>query len=172
MIRTTGPTLYEAAMPTAMLEAPPRIAGLRYVNDSDLGIRRRRSGKGFRYTDADGRPVRDRHTLRRIRKLAIPPAWTDVWICPQPDGHIQAIGRDRRGRKQYRYHPDWRAAKDEAKYNRMIAFGKALPRIRQATDSDMALPELPREKVLATVVRLLETSLIRVGNDEYAKANG
>ncbi|MFO0845639.1 MAG: DNA topoisomerase IB [Gemmataceae bacterium] len=162
-------------MPTA---SPPgsahlaREAGLRFVRDDHPGIRRVPKGKGFGYVDAEGKWVRDRETLARTRALAVPPAWTDVWICPHPDGHIQATGRDAKGRKQYRYHPRWRQARDETKYSRMIAFGQALPRLRARVEADLALPGLPREKVLATVVRLLETTLIRVGNEEYAKANG
>ena len=148
-----------------------RAAGLRYVNGEGPGIRRLRAGSGFRYVDAEGRPVRDPDGLRRIRSLVIPPAWTDVWICPIPNGHLQATGRDARGRKQYRYHPRWREVRDETKYDRMIAFGRALPRIRRRTQKDLRKPGLPREKVLATVVRLLETTLIRVGNEEYAREN-
>ncbi len=136
------------------------------------GIRRIRSGSGFRYVDAGGRTIRDEDALGRIRSLAIPPAWTDVWICPRPDGHLQATGRDARGRKQYRYHPRWRDVRDETKYGRMNAFGLALPRVRARVARDLARPGLPREKVLAAVVRLLETTLIRVGNEEYARANG
>jgi DNA topoisomerase-1 len=146
-------------------------AGLRYVSDTAPGVRRLARGDSFRYVDAQGRPVRDRATLARIRSLAIPPAYTDVWICPDPRGHIQATGRDARGRKQYRYHPKWRAVRDETKFERMVAFSEALPRIRARVERDLALPGLPREKVLATVVRLLESTCIRVGNDEYAKAN-
>ncbi len=146
-------------------------AGLRYVTDAVPGIRRKRAGKSFTYLTADGPTVRDRDTLRRIRSLVIPPAWTDVWICPMPNGHLQATGRDMRGRKQYRYHPKWRVARDETKYGRMIAFGRALPAIRKRTGDDLRMPGLPREKVLATVVRLLETTLIRVGNEEYARTN-
>src|SRR5207247_11340785 len=111
----------------------------------------------------------DRHELRRIRSLAIPPAWTDVWICPRPNGHIQATGRDSRGRKQYRYHPRWREVRDETKYDRMIAFAEALPRIRERVEHDLARPGMPREKVVATIVRLLETTLIRIGNEEHAR---
>jgi DNA topoisomerase-1 len=148
-----------------------RAAGLRYVSDDRPGIRRKRAGKGFSYIGPDGAPIRDEETLRRIKSLAIPPAWQDVWICPHPNGHLQATGRDAKGRKQYRYHPRWRATRDETKYERMIAFGRALPHIRERVEHDMGLPGLPREKVLATVVRLLETTLIRVGNQEYAKAN-
>jgi DNA topoisomerase-1 len=151
--------------------ASARIAGLRYVLDVGPGISRRRSGTSFRYFDADGRALRDAETLARIRSLAIPPAWTDVWICPIAHGHLQATGRDARGRKQYRYHPRWRAVRDETKYHRMIPFARALPRIRAQVESDLGRPGLPREKVLATVVQLLETTLIRVGNEEYARAN-
>jgi DNA topoisomerase-1 len=148
-----------------------QAAGLRYVSDASPGLRRRRSGRGFSYTGPDGRPVRDRATLARIRSLAIPPAYTDVWICPTSNGHIQATGRDARGRKQYRYHPKWREVRDETKFGRMLAFSDALPRLRKRVDEDLARPGLPREKVLATVVRLLECTAIRVGNDEYAKSN-
>ena len=148
-----------------------RLAGLRYISDDAPGIRRRRRGKGFSYLDARGRPLSDPDELRRIAALAIPPAWTGVWICPQPNGHLQATGRDARGRKQYRYHPSWRAARDETKFGRMIAFGEVLPRLRAQVEQDLALPGLPRDKVLATVVRLLEATLIRVGNQEYARDN-
>ena len=148
-----------------------RQAGLRYSSDADKGIRRQRRGRGFTYLDADGRTIRDRVTLERVRSLAIPPAWTDVWICRWPNGHIQATGRDARGRKQHRYHARWREARDESKFGRMVAFGEALPAIRERTEADLARPGLPREKVLATVVRLLELTLIRVGNDEYARLN-
>src|SRR5918911_539693 len=161
-------------MPTADIAAPvasAKAAGLRYVSDTMPGIRRKRVGKHFSYVGRDGKPIRDKEALERIRALGIPPAWTDVWICPNPNGHIQATGRDAKGRKQYRYHPRWRATRDETKYERMVAFGQALPRIRERVEQDMALPGLPREKVLATVVRLLETTLIRVGNAEYAKEN-
>jgi len=148
-----------------------RSAGLRYVGDARPGLARKKSGKSFRYVDAAGAPVRDEETLARIRSLAIPPAWTDVWICPSPQGHIQATGRDEKGRKQYRYHPRWRQVRDEAKYGRMAAFGRALPRIREAVDADLKRDGMPRRKVLAAVVQLLELSLIRVGNDEYARTN-
>lgn len=154
--------------------APQEIAretGLHYVNDASPGIRRLRSGRSFRYVDSDGRAIRDVETLGRIRALAIPPAWSDVWICPRENGHIQATGRDDRGRKQYRYHARWRSVRDEAKYGRTLAFGRALARIRRKTEKDLRLPGLPRRKVLATVVRLLETTLIRIGNDEYARNN-
>ena len=146
-------------------------AGLHYVTDDRPGIRREMGALGFRYTRADGRPVRSPADLRRIRALAIPPAWKDVWICADPKGHVQATGRDARGRKQYRYHSEWRANRDGNKFDRLEAFASVLPVIRAGTAADMARPGLPREKVLATVVQLLEKSLIRVGNDEYAKAN-
>jgi DNA topoisomerase-1 len=141
------------------------------VSDAQPGIRRKRAGKGFAYVDSDGKTIRDAEQLARIRSLAIPPAYTDVWICPSPNGHIQATGRDARGRKQYRYHPKWREVRDETKFGRMIAFSEALPRIRERVERDLTLQGLPREKVLATVVRLLECTRIRVGNDEYAKSN-
>ena len=146
-------------------------AGLRYVSDTQPGIRRQRAGKGFRYYGRDGDVIRDAAVLRRILSLAIPPAWRAVWICADPRGHIQATGRDARGRKQYRYHPRWRAARDETKYHRMVAFGSALPLIRERTARDLALSGLPRAKVLATVVQLLDTTLIRIGNEEYAREN-
>lgn len=149
-----------------------KAAGLRYISDDQPGIRRRKRGKGFTYVDPNGKTIRDAKVLERIRKLAIPPAWTNVWICPQPTGHLQATGRDARGRKQYRYHTGWRHVRDETKFGRMVAFGEALPVLRQRVERDLALPGLPREKVVATVVRLLETTLIRVGNREYARQNG
>jgi DNA topoisomerase-1 len=148
-----------------------RVVGLRHVNDQTPGITRVRRGKAFRYRDASGKFVRDSETLRRIKSLVIPPAWTDVWICPNPNGHLQATGRDDRRRKQFRYHPRWREIRDETKYARMIAFARGLPEIRRRVGKDMALPGMPRNKVLATVVRLLEVSLIRIGNDEYAREN-
>lgn len=148
-----------------------KAAGLRYVNDTIPGIRRQKAGESFRYLAPNGNPVADPDELRRIRSLAIPPAWTDVWICPVPNGHLQATGHDVRGRKQYRYHPNWRSVRDETKYNRMIDFGRVLPRIRERVEADLRRPGLPKEKVLATVVRLLEVSLIRVGNEEYARDN-
>jgi DNA topoisomerase-1 len=152
-------------------EASAEEAGLRYLNDSMPGIRRRRAGKGFTYIGLDGKRLADKRVLARIRSLAIPPAWTDVWICPIARGHLQATGRDARGRKQYRYHPRWHAVRDEAKYERMIAFGRALPRIRRRVEEDLSLPGLPRERVLAAVVRLLEKTGVRVGNEEYAREN-
>lgn len=148
-----------------------KMAGLRYVNDSMPGIRRKRAGKHFSYIGPDGKTIRDEKELKRIKSLAIPPAWTDVWIAPTPRGHIQATGRDAKGRKQYRYHARWREVRDETKYHRMIAFGKALPYIRKRVEDDMRQPGFTREKVLATVVRLLEATLIRVGNEEYAREN-
>jgi DNA topoisomerase-1 len=148
------------------------MAGLTYVDSGSPGIRRRRRGRGFSYTAPDGSPVRDLATLERIRSLAIPPAWTDVWICQSARGHLQATGRDARGRNQYRYHPHWRATRDEAKFERMIPFGEALPLIHVRTDEHLQLRGVPREKVLALVVRLLESSLIRVGNEEYVRRNG
>ncbi len=148
-----------------------KAAGLRYVTDDEPGIRRQKRGKGFTFLDPQGKTVKDEKTLERIQKLAIPPAWTDVWICPRPNGHLQATGRDARGRKQYRYHANWREVRDETKFGRMIAFGDSLPKIRERIDRDMSQRGLGREKVLATVVKLLETTLIRVGNKEYVKQN-
>jgi DNA topoisomerase-1 len=149
-----------------------REAGLRYVSDETPGITRQAAGKGVVYRNPHGRVVKDKATLARIRHLAIPPAWTDVWICPAANGHIQATGRDDRGRKQYRYHPEWSAVRDSAKFERTIAFGKALPRIRQHVARDLARRRLDRRKVLAAVVRLLETTHVRIGTEEYAKQNG
>lgn len=146
-------------------------AGLRYVSDAQPGIRRRKSGKGFRYLDAEAKPVRNKDILQRIRSLVIPPAWTDVWICADGRGHLQATGLDARGRKQSRYHPRWRMVRDETKYERMLLFGTALRGIRARLEEDLALPGLPRNKVLATIVRLMERTLIRVGNEEYAREN-
>ena len=148
-----------------------RAADLRYVRDDTPGIRREQQGDRFRYFDTKNREITGEAELKRIRSLGIPPAWNDVWICPQPNGHIQATGRDAKGRKQYRYHPRWRATRDANKYDHLIAFGRALPQIRAHVDQDLRRRELSREKVLATVVRLLETTLIRVGNREYARAN-
>jgi DNA topoisomerase I len=154
--------------PVASAEA----AELRYVSDETMpGIRRAGHPKNPRYLDPHGRAVRDKAVLQRIRSLAIPPAWTNVWICPRADGHLQATGRDARGRKQYRYHPRWREVRDEVKYGRLLAFAEALPRIRARTAADLERPRLPREKVLAAVVQLLEKTLIRVGNEEYARDN-
>ncbi|MYN28369.1 DNA topoisomerase IB [Duganella levis] len=148
-----------------------RAAGLRYVHDGQPGILRKARGKQFRYLDSDGNAVTDDDTLARIKSLVIPPAWADVWICKQPLGHLQATGRDARGRKQYRYHPRWRTHRDDAKYERMLSFGKALPSVRSAVDEALRKPGLPREKVLATIVYLLEATLMRIGNEEYAREN-
>ena len=148
-----------------------RSAGLLYTTDRRPGIRRIRSGTGFRYVGSDGRVLRARDALNRIRGLVIPPAWTNVWICLDERGHLQATGRDARGRKQYRYHRRWREVRDETKYHRLIGFAQALPTIRRRTAADLRRPGLSREKVLATVVRLLEKTLIRVGNGEYARDN-
>ncbi len=148
-----------------------KAAGLRYVTDTGPGIRRRRAGKGFTYIGIDGTPVRDPQERRRIKALGIPPAWTDVWICPSAHGHLQATGRDAKGRKQHRYHTRWREVRDQTKYAQMCVFGEALPLIRKQVEHDLALPGLPRAKVLAAVLRLIEMTLIRVGNEEYARAN-
>ncbi len=165
--------------PPATLPAPTdsaRAAGLRYVYDTRPGITRHRTRSGFRYTTADGHTLRarnpdDKPTLARIQSLVIPPAWVDVWICPLPNGHLQATGRDARGRKQSRYHPDWRKVRDQSKYEHMLAFGATLPTIRERVNQHLTLPGLPREKVLATIVRLLETTFIRIGNEAYAREN-
>ena len=159
-------------------DAPPPVAealagaGLAHSSDEEPGIRRRRAGRGFAYFDPQGRHIDDEATLARIRALVIPPAYRKVWICADPDGHLQATGRDARGRKQYRYHPRWRETRDAAKFGRMRAFGRALPRIRAAVARDLGRPGLSKEKVVAGVVRLLERTLIRVGNDRYAAENG
>ncbi|MFC5511893.1 DNA topoisomerase IB [Massilia jejuensis] len=158
----------------APLSDPPtaaRAAGLRYVTGDRPGIRREPAGDGFAYYSAKGDKIEDEATLKRIKALVIPPAWTDVWICPQANGHLQATGRDARGRKQYRYHAKWRTVRDEVKYERMINFGKALPEIRREVGKALALPGLPREKMLATIVYLLEATMMRVGNEEYARTN-
>jgi DNA topoisomerase I len=152
-------------------EASAEEAGLRYVTDVGPGIRRRRAGKGWTYIGTDGKRISDPDRIAWINRLAIPPAWTDVWICPIKRGHIQATGRDAKGRKVYRYHPRWRIVRDEAKYGRLVEFARALPRIRRRTQRDLRRRGMPREKVLALVVRLLEETLIRVGNDEYAREN-
>ncbi|HEX2658431.1 MAG TPA: DNA topoisomerase IB [Polyangia bacterium] len=161
-------------------DASARAAGLHHVDDRRPGLQRHARGKirqgkrwvtTFAITDAKGHAVRDAATLDRIRKLAIPPAWTDVWICPDARGHIQATGRDARGRKQYRYHARWREERDSTKFSRMLDFGRALPALRRRGSADLRLPGLPRRKVLATVVRLLQTTFIRVGNEEYARSN-
>ncbi|QBD76584.1 DNA topoisomerase IB [Ktedonosporobacter rubrisoli] len=147
-------------------------AGLLYVSDTAMpGITRKRVGKHFTYKDTHGRPIHDPTELKRIKSLGIPPAWTDVWICPYPQGHLQATGRDAKKRKQYRYHPHWRQVRDTTKYDSLIAFGETLPIIRKRISQDLALRGLPQAKVLATIVRLLDTTLIRVGNEEYAREN-
>jgi DNA topoisomerase-1 len=156
---------------TASNKAAAKAAGLHYVVDGEPGIARVRRGKTFTYRDAKGRPVRDPRTLDRIRAIVIPPAWTDVWICSRADGHIQATGRDARGRKQHRYHPDWTAARHESKYGQMIDFARALPAIRKRVHADLKAAPLSRPYVMATVVLLLEKTLIRIGNKEYARAN-
>jgi DNA topoisomerase-1 len=154
-------------VPAAQLEELDLV----WVDDSVPGIQRRRCGKSFSYRDANGTTVRNASTLERIRALAIPPAWEQVWICADPNGHVQATGRDAKGRKQYRYHPRFREHRDTVKYERLYAFGEALPTIRRRVADDLARPGLDREKVVATVVRLLEATLVRVGNEEYARAN-
>ncbi|PIB91341.1 DNA topoisomerase IB [Caulobacter sp. FWC2] len=158
-------------MPRDTVELQPVSPGLLYVNDDDPGLRRIKSGAGFDYRDPDGARVDDAGTLDRIRALAIPPAWTEVWICPSPRGHIQATGRDQRGRKQYRYHDGWRRDRDGLKFGRMIAFGRALPKLRAKVEKDLVLRGLPRNKVIAAVVRLMELTLIRIGNEAYAQEN-
>jgi DNA topoisomerase I len=158
-------------MPQATLSKPGRKTK-RPPHPPKDPVEAARKGKGFAYVDPVGKVVRNKETLARIRSLVIPPAWTDVWVCPLAQGHLQATGRDAKGRKQHRYHPRWREVRDETKYGRMIAFGQALATIRKRVEKDLALPGLPREKVLATVVRLLETTLIRVGNEDYARQNG
>ena len=146
-------------------------AGLRYVSDREPGIRRLRHGRGFAYRDADGKAVRDKATLARIRTLAVPPAWTDVWICADPDGHVQATGRDARGRKQYRYHAQWSTARGNGKFDHVVGFGEALPALRRCLRRDWKLAGFPRDKVLAIVVGVMAETLIRVGNPEYARSN-
>ncbi len=152
--------------------AAARAVSLTYAKDDVAGIRRLGTPKRFRYVDGAGKVVRDRETLSRIRALVIPPAWTNVWICPDPDGHIQATGRDAKGRKQYRYHGKWRAVRDEAKYSRLVEFCRVLPRVRAAVEKDLGCSCLCKRKVVATVVALMERAQLRVGNDEYARTNG
>lgn len=162
-------------MPKDAVNLDPRDAakeaGLVYVNDDMPGITRRKSGKGFSYRGPDGRAITDKAQRQRLASLAIPPAYTDVWICPDPRGHIQATGRDDKGRKQYRYHPDFRAVRDSAKYDHMLEFAHVLPQIRERVDQDMSRRGMPAEKVVATVVHLLENTMIRVGNADYVKQN-
>ncbi len=156
---------------TAENKQTAKEAGLRYVSDDSPGITRVKAGKHFSFVSPEGRVIKDKQTMARIKALAIPPAYRHVWICPDANGHIQAVGRDARGRKQYRYHARWREVRDENKYDRILDFAKALPRIRARTRRDLKKPGLPREKVLAAVVQLMEKTLIRVGNDEYARTN-
>jgi DNA topoisomerase-1 len=160
----------EGSGPTEVL-VHARDAGLRYVSDVEPGIRRVRDGAQFRYLGPDGAEITDEAELARIRKLAIPPAYEDVWICTSARGHLLASGRDARGRKQYRYHPEWRATRDDAKFGRMVEFGEALPKLRRRLRRDVTLPGLPQEKVLAVVVALLDSTLLRIGNAEYMRAN-
>lgn len=169
--RTLGSCPDDAGMTNAKQAEFAASVTCRYSSDTRPGIARRRAGRGFTYREPDGSLVGDIEVLARIRSLAIPPAWTDVWICIDPMGHIQATGRDARGRKQYRYHPNWRRRRDTAKYRRMVEFGRALPRIRTRVKKDLARPGLSRDKVLALRVQLLETTSIRVGNREYARTN-
>ena len=185
--RMATPKRKQSSSPPAVHVDPAvsaRAAGLHHVTDTGPGFTRQpkkatgkakttgtKGGVAFAYFDVAGKPIRDAEVVARINALAIPPAYTDVWICPDPRGHLQATGRDARGRKQYRYHPRWRTVRDDNKYERMMSFAAALPGIRQRVDADLSRPGLPREKVLAAVVRLLETTLIRVGNDEYARSN-
>ena len=161
------PSLEDAKDP----EKSAQRAGLRYVHDDTPGISRKRAGKGFSYKDTSGKTIRDPQIRERINALAIPPAYQNVWICPDADGHIQATGLDEKGRKQYRYHPRWSAVRDEAKFARLIAFAHALPAIRERTNADLRRKTLSREKVLAAIVQLLEKTAIRVGNEEYARHN-
>ena len=162
------------SLPTVTAVLPPEAVppGVRYAFPKGKGIQRRRAGHGFAFIQPDGKPVRDEETLNRIRSLVIPPAWQSVWICPNANGHIQAVGYDARGRKQYRYHPAYRAMRDLVKFHRMREFGKAVQRIRRVVAHDLALPGLPKRKLLAAIVKLLETTYIRIGNEEYAEANG
>jgi DNA topoisomerase-1 len=152
-------------------EEAAREAGLRYVSDEQPGFTRQKKGEDFEYFDTKGEPITDETRLLRIRRLAIPPAYTDVWICPTANGHLQATGRDARRRKQYRYHEKWREVRDESKYDKMLIFGAALPKIRERVEADLALPGLPKNKVLATIVSIMERTFIRVGNEEYARTN-
>ncbi|WP_408951816.1 DNA topoisomerase IB [Lysobacter sp. Hz 25] len=161
----------ERAPSAAVNRRAARAAGLRYVNDGEPGIVRRRAGRGFAYRDARGRAVQAAKTLERIRALAVPPAYTEVWICADARGHIQATGRDARGRKQYRYHPQWRQRRDEGKFDRVIAFGRALPALRRCVRRDLKLAGFPRDKVLAIVVAVMAETLLRIGNSEYARSN-
>jgi DNA topoisomerase I len=170
MTATEQETLEECA-PAPSPDEAAAAAGLRYVNDGEPGYTREPDGDGFRYLGPDGAPITAEDELARIKSLGIPPAWQAVWVCADADGHLQATGRDARGRKQYRYHPRWRETRDESKYGRLAEFGAALPALRERVDADLARPGLPREKVLAAVVRLMERTHIRIGNPEYARDN-
>jgi DNA topoisomerase-1 len=170
-VTTTEQALLEECEPAPAPEVVAAAAGLRYVNSEEPGLRREPGPDGFRFIDAQGREVKRAAELERIKQLGIPPAWVEVWICADADGHLQATGRDAKGRKQYRYHPRWRATRDETKYERLISFGEALPALRTRLNADLSLRGLPREKVLATVVQLLDRTHIRVGNPEYARDN-
>jgi DNA topoisomerase I len=152
-------------------EKAAQAARLSYISDAEPGITRRKRGKGFQYIGINGQPIRDKAEIERIEAIVIPPAWRDVWISPNPDGHILATGRDEKGRKQYRYHPRWSAKRSRDNFSRMLAFAECLPKIRETAEAHLRLPQLPREKVLAVVVRLLETTLIRIGNAEYTRQN-
>jgi DNA topoisomerase-1 len=169
-------TAKNGATPASLIAPPDALqsaknAGLRYVTDAKPGFTRKRHGRSFRYFDTEGKPLKDAATLARIRSLVIPPAWKDVWICPSPNGHLQATGRDARRRKQSRYHPRWREVRDETKYERMSSFGAMLPAVRQRVEHDISQSGLSQTKVLATIVRLMETTCIRVGNTKYARKN-
>lgn len=168
----TEPAPNPSADPAADSAATVRQAQLVYVSDDAPGLGRKRSGKGFSYLDESGKRITDKGVRSRLEALAIPPAWTEVWICPRENGHLLATGRDERGRKQYLYHPEWQRIRDTAKFEHMLSFGRLLPRIRQRVQKDLKLPGLPKDKVLAAVVKLLETTLIRVGNQTYARENG
>ena len=169
---------YQSAIPASMRQRPSpefvasaKAAGLRYVTDSEPGIRRRRVGRGFSYVDPDGRVVREREHIHRFRSLAIPPAWNDVWICAQADGHLQVTARDARGRKQYRYHPTFRAQRDHTKFERMFTLSEVLWKVRERAERDIARNDLQRDTVMATLVWLLDRTLIRVGSHELAREN-
>jgi DNA topoisomerase-1 len=164
-------TLPDGTEVTLQPEATARLAGLLYVTDEMPGVRRRARGRGFAYYDPDGKLIRDAGELVRFRSIGVPPAWTDVWICPLPDGHVQATGRDARRRKQYRYHVAWRTVRDATKFHRMSAFGHALPKLREHIQADLSGRRLGRERVLAAVLSIVDDTLIRVGNEEYAREN-
>jgi DNA topoisomerase-1 len=170
-VKTTTATAHETKPNSHDPELAASDAGLRYVHDHHPGLTRKKRGAAFQFFDAGGKRVTDAKVVARIKSIGIPPAWTGVWICPLANGHVQATGHDVRGRKQYRYHPRWREVRDESKFDRMLAFARALPKVREATERDLRRAGLPKEKVVATVVRLLETTLIRVGNEEYAREN-